>query len=115
MNKEARELIASVTKHLVTITVASIGFLVTLMFTTFKDNAYMISAQISLFSLLACVVFSVLTQMSIVGDALEEKPWVSWLSPKAFLFLAWTCLVIGVSAFVIFTWANINLGGALAS
>ena len=100
-----------VAKHLVTITVAAIGFMVTLLFTTFKDTSYIISAQVSLFSLLLCVVFSVLTQMAVVEDALGGKPAIRWLywSPKTLLTLSWACLVAGISAFVVFTWANINL------
>lgn len=79
MKENARAIVIDVAKHLVTITVASIGFLVTLMFTTFQGTPYILSAQISLFSLLLCVVFSVLTQMSIVEDALESKPIIKWL------------------------------------
>ena len=111
MKEEARSIVIDVAKHLVTITVASIGFLVTLMFTTFKDTAFIISAEISLFSLLLCVVFSVLTQMAVVEDALGSKPIIKWLywGPKLLLTLAWTFLIVGISAFVIFTWANINL------
>ena len=94
-----------------TITAASIGFLVTLMVTTFKGTPYIISAKISLFSLLLCVVFSVLTQMSVIEDVLGSKPIIKWLywGPKLLLTLAWTFLIIGISAFLIFTWANINL------
>lgn len=111
VNDQARLIVMDVAKHLVTITVASIGFMVTLLFTTFKDTSYIVSAQVSLFSLLLCVVFSVLTQMAIVEDALGGKPLVRWLywSPKVLLTIAWTFLVAGISAFVVFTWANINL------
>ncbi len=111
MNQEARSIVMEVAKHLVTITVASIGFLVTLLFTTFEGTSFIVSAQVALFSLLLCVVFSVLTQMAIVEDALGGKPVVKWLywGPKTLLTLAWVFLVAGISAFVIFTWANINL------
>lgn len=111
MQEEARRVVVDVAKHLVTITVASIGFLVTMMFTTFEGTPYMLSAQVSLFTLLLCVVFSVLTQLAVVEDALGGKPLIKWLwwSPKALLTLAWTCLIIGISAFVVFTWANIHM------
>lgn len=111
MKDEARAIVVDVAKHLVTITVASIGFLVTLMFTTFQDTPFILSAQVSLFSLLLCVVFSVLTQMAVVEDALGSKPIIKWLwwGPKTLLTIAWTFLIIGISAFVVFTWANINL------
>ena len=111
MNEQARQIIMDVAKHLVTITVAAIGFMVTLLFTTFEDTNYIVSAQVSLFSLLLCVIFSVLTQLAIVEDALGGRPVVRWLywGPKTLLTLAWACLVAGISAFVVFTWANINL------
>ena len=54
MQEEARRVVVDVAKHLVTITVASIGFLVTMMFTTFEGTPYMLSAQVSLFALLLC-------------------------------------------------------------
>ena len=110
MNEESRQIIMDVAKHLVTVNVAAIGFMVTLLFTTFQDTSYIVSAQVSLFSLLLCVVFSVLTQMAVVENALGGKPVVRWLywSPKTLLTIAWTFLVVGISAFVVFTWANIN-------
>jgi hypothetical protein len=70
MQEEARRVVVDVAKHLVTITVASISFLVTMMFTTFDGTPYMLSAQVSLFALLLCVVFSVLTQLAEVEDVL---------------------------------------------
>jgi hypothetical protein len=111
VKEEARAIVIEVAKHLVTLTVASIGFLVTLMFTTFRGTPYILSAQVSLFALLLCVVFSVLTQMAVVEDALGSRPMIKWLwwGPRTLLTLAWISLVIGISAFVIFTWANINL------
>ena len=111
MKEQARPVVMEVAKHLVTITVASIGFLVTMMFTTFKGTPYIVSAQVSLFSLLLCVVFSVLTQMAVVEDALGSKPVIKWLwwGPRTLLTLAWICLMSGMSSFVIFAWANINL------
>jgi hypothetical protein len=111
LRDEARTVVMDVAKHLVTITVASIGFLVTLMFTTFKGTPFILSAEVSLFSLLLCVVFSVLTQMAVVEDALGSRPMIKWLwwGPRTLLTLAWTFLIVGISAFVVFTWANINL------
>lgn len=111
MRDEARTLVIDVAKHLVTITVASIGFLVTLMFTTFKDSPFVLSAEVSLFSLLLSVIFSVLTQMAVVEDALGSAPLIKWLywGPKTLLTIAWVFLIAGISAFVVFTWANINL------
>ena len=52
MNQEARKIIIEVAKHLVTITIASIGFLVTLMFTTLKETPYIfISPNIVIFTI----------------------------------------------------------------
>ena len=109
--EEARSLVIDVAKHLVTITVASIGFLVTMMFTTFKGTEFITSAEVALFSLLLCVVFSVLTQLGVVTDALGSKPLFKRLvfGPKLLLTIAWTFFVVGLSSFVVFTWANINL------
>ena len=108
---EARTIVIDVAKHLVTVTVASIGFLVTMMFTTFKGTPFILSAQVSLFSLLLCVIFSILAQMAVVEDALGSRPVIKWLwwGPRSLLTIAWTFLIIGMSAFVVFTWANINL------
>lgn len=108
MDDNAKDIVINVAKHLVTVTVASIGFLVTLMFTTFKGSPFLVSGQVSLFSLLLCVIFSILTQMSVVELALGGSPFKGF-GPKSMLILAWSFLVIGVSAFVVFTWANINL------
>ena len=109
--KEARSLVIDVAKHLVTITVASIGFLGTMMFTTFKGTEFITSAEVALFSLLLCAVFSILAELSVVTDALGSKPMFKTIvfGPKFLLTVAWTFFIIGISSFVIFTWANINL------
>ncbi|HSO05727.1 MAG TPA: hypothetical protein VLW45_00695 [Pelomicrobium sp.] len=98
-----------VARHLVTVTIAAIGFLVTLMFTTFRGSPFMLSAQVALFSLLLCTIFAILAQMAVVEVALGGRPFRGF-GAKSMLILAWCALVIGVTAFVVFTWANIHAG-----
>ncbi len=109
MNEESRRIILDVAKHLVTVAIASIGFLITLMFTTFEGTPYTLSGQISLFSLLISTIFCMLTQLAVVDDSLSEKTFIEWLkwSPKTLLLIAWVFLISGITAFVVFTVANI--------
>lgn len=104
----AQRLVLDVTKQLVTLSVAAIGVITGLMFTTFAGTLYILSAQISLFSFLLCAATAVLAQLAVVAEASGDTPWFPVSYPRALLVLAWLFFVVALTAFVVFTWANIN-------
>ena len=105
---ESQRLVFDVAKQLVTLSVAAIGVITSLLFTTFKGTPFVTSAEVSLSSFLLCAVFSVLVQVAIISKTRREQSRISINYPVAMLFVAWAALVTGLAAFVIFTWANIN-------
>jgi len=108
LDAEAQKLILEVAKQLITLSVAAIGVITGLMFTTFKGTPFIVSAQVSLFSFLLCAITSVLTQLAVVAQVLQSRTLFSLPYPQVMLVAAWTTFVVGLSAFVVFTWANIH-------
>lgn len=104
-----QNLMFEVTKQLVMLSVAALGVITGLMFTTFKGTPFILSAQVSLFAFLLCATFSVLTQLAIVADALQDKKTFALPYAQMFLVLSWAFFVVALAAFVVFTWANIHL------
>ena len=109
LDAESQKLVLEVTKQLITLSVAAIGVITGLMFTTFKGTPFILSAQVSLFSFLLCAIASVLTQLAIVAQALQSKTVFSLPYPQLLLVAAWVFFVLALAAFVVFTWANIHL------
>jgi len=108
LEPEAQRLVIEVTKQLVTLSVAAIGVITGLMFTTFKGTQFMLSAEISLFSFLLCATAAVLAQLAVVAEAVRDKQRLSLNYPQVLLFVSWAFFVIALAAFVVFTWANIR-------
>jgi len=108
-DSNAERLVLDVTKQLVTLSVAAIGVVSGLVFTTFKGTPYTLSAQISLFSFLLCAGTSVLAQLALVAEAIRDRRIFNINYPQVLLFISWVFFVAALSAFVMFTRANINL------
>jgi hypothetical protein len=106
---EAQRLVMDVTTQLVTLSLAAIGVISGFMFTTFEGTPYIASALMSLFSFLLCVLFAVLAQLAVVAEAIRDRKLLKINYPLALLFGAWVWFVLAITAFVVFTWANINL------
>jgi hypothetical protein len=109
LDSDTQRLLLEVTKQLITLSVAAIGVITGLMFTTFKGTEYILSAQVSLFSFLLCAATALLSQLAVVADALQDRRIFSINYPEQLLLASWTFFVLGLTAFVVFTWANINL------
>jgi hypothetical protein len=100
------------TKHLVTLAMAALGLLVTIMFTSLggeplvRATPYKNSLQTALVAFLACVALGFLVQASVLSRALGEKPRLVDVRPTVLLGLAWTAFVVGMVAFFVFAWAT---------
>ena len=97
-----------VTKQLITLSVAAIGIITSLMFTTFKGTPFVLSAQVSLFAFLLCALSAVLVQLAVLAQAFERRSPRTLFYAKALLIAAWVFFVIALVAFVVFTLANIH-------
>ena len=109
LDPDAQRLLLEVTKQLITLSVAAIGVVSGLMFTTFKGTPYIISAQVSLFSFLLSAATSLLSQLAVVADALQDRRVFNINYPQQLLLLSWVFFVLALTSFVVFTWANLNL------
>ncbi len=100
------------TKHRVTLAMAALGFLVTIMFTSLggeplaRATVYKNSLQTALVAFLVCVVPGFLVQASVLSRSLGEKPRVVDVRPTVLLGLAWAAFVVGMVAFFVFAWAT---------
>ena len=112
-----RDAYLDIAKHLVTLAIASLGFVITIMFTVvsnsplLKATPYRNSLHTSLISFLVCIVLSFLVQASVLSDIIGEKPRFFFARPRFLLGLAWAAFVIGAVALFIFSWAT-TFGGA---
>jgi hypothetical protein len=81
ISAEAQKLVFEVTKQLITLSVVALGFLTSMLFTTFKGTQFIPSAMISLFSFLLCASCGVLTQLAVLAEAMSDRQALSWYSP----------------------------------
>jgi len=107
---EAQKLVIEVTKQLITLSVAALGFLTTMLFTTFKGTPYIPSAMTSLFSFLLSASCGVLAQLAVVGESMQGRQFLPVSYPRVLLHVCWIAFVCGLVAFVVFTWANVRAG-----
>ena len=105
---EAQKVMLEVTKQLITLSVVALGFLTSMLFTTFKGTLFIPSAMTSLFSFLLSASCGVLTQLALVAESMKEEQWGSISYPRVLLNLTWITFVIGLVAFVVFTLANVR-------
>lgn len=108
LSAEAQKLVLEVAKQLITLSVAAMGFITSMMFTTFKGTSYVLSAEVSLFAFLLCAATGVLTQLAVVAEALQERKWFDVSYPRLMLAVSWALFVAGLVAFVVFTLANLR-------
>jgi len=110
LTSDAQRLVLEVTKQLITLSVVALGFLTSMLFTTFKGTPYIPSAMTSLFSFLLSAAFGVLAQLAAVAESMNDKRRLQISYPRLFLHLCWSTFVIALVAFAVFTWANVNSG-----
>jgi hypothetical protein len=110
LSADAQKFVLDVTKQLLTLSVVALGFLTSMLFTTFKGTPFVASAMTSLFSFLLSAVCGVLAQLAVVAESMDDAPAFSISYTRLLLHLAWISFVCGLVAFVVFTWANVRAG-----
>jgi hypothetical protein len=108
LSSEAQKLVIDVTRQLITLSVVALGFLTSMLFTTFKGTPFVPSALASLFAFLLCASLGVLAQLAVVAEAMNDRRWLPLSYPRLLLHLSWIAFVVGLVAFVVFTWANVK-------
>jgi len=117
MEESQRAAFLDVAKHLVTLAIAALGFVITIMFTSLagepllKATEYKNSLQTSLISFLICIALGFLVQASVLSHILGEAPRLLVAKPRFLLALAWIAFVVGTVALFVFAWAS-TFGGA---
>ncbi len=117
MNESQRAAFLDVAKHLVTLSIAALGFVITIMFTSLsgepllKATEYKNSLQTSLISFFICVALGFLVQASVLSTMLGENSRFFFAKPRFLLSLAWIAFVVGAVALFVFAWAT-TFGGA---
>jgi hypothetical protein len=110
LSSDAQRLVFEVTKQLITLSVVALGFLTSMLFTTFKGTPFIASAMVSLFAFLLSASFGVLSQLAVLAEAIKDRRWLPVSYPKLLLHLSWIAFVVALVAFVVFTWANVEAG-----
>lgn len=110
LTADSQKLVVDVTKQLITLSVVALGFLTSMLFTTFKGTPFILSAMVSLFSFLLCASFGVLAQLAVVAESMDDERLFPVSYPRVLLHLSWVAFVVALVAFVVFTWANVKQG-----
>ncbi len=108
LSPDGQRLVLDVTKQIITLSVVALGFLTSMLFTTFKGTPYVPSAMTSLFSFLLSASAGVLTQLAVVGESMKGNQVLPISYPRLLLYITWITFVCGLVAFVVFTWANVK-------
>jgi hypothetical protein len=74
LSADAQKFVLDVTKQLLTLSVVALGFLTSMLFTTFKGTPFVASAMTSLFSFLLSAVCGVLAQLAVVAESMDDAP-----------------------------------------
>ena len=112
MTEQQQEKLLNVVKHLVTLAIASLGFVITMMFASAGGEVlvnvteYKYSLQTSLILFLCAVIFGFLTEAAILSVSLSQKQRIFAASPIFLLILTWTSFVFGATALVVFALAT---------
>jgi hypothetical protein len=108
LTQDGQKLVLEVTKQIITLSVVALGFLTSMLFTTFKGTPFLLSAMTSLFSFLLSASTGVLTQLAVVGESMTGNQALPVSYPRLLLYVTWITFVCGLVAFVVFTWANVK-------
>jgi hypothetical protein len=117
MDESQRTALLDVAQHLVTLAIAALGFVITIMFTSLagepllKATEYKNSLQTSLTSFFICVALGFLVQATVLNHTLGEEPRLLIAKPRFLPSLAWIAFVVGAVALFVFAWAT-TFGGA---
>ena len=110
LSSDAQKLVLEVSKQLITLSVVALGFLTSMLFTTFKGTQLIPSAMTSLFGFLLSASCGVLTQLAVVAESMGDRQSLATSYPRLLLHLCWITFVGALVAFVVFTWANVRAG-----
>ncbi len=108
LNSEAQKHVLEVTKQVIALAVFALGFLSTMLFTTFKGTPFVPSAMTSLFAFLLAALLGVLTQLAVVAEASGDTTRLEVNYVRLLLHLTWLSFVVALVAFVVFTTANLK-------
>jgi len=109
MNNQQRDRLSSLAKHIVTLSLGALGFVITIMFTSVDSElltsvtAYKKSLQSSLIFFFGTVLLGILVEGAVVSDSLESR--TSRVSPVTLLFLSWISFVSGCVSLIVFALA----------
>lgn len=110
LSSDAQKLVLDVTKQLITLSVVALGFLTSMLFTTFKGTPFIASAMTALFGFLLSASCGVLAQLAVVAESMSDPQSLAVSYPRLLLHAAWITFVGGLVAFVVFTLANVRAG-----
>ena len=114
MDDKQQDRVLSVTKHLVTLALAGLGFVMTIMFTSsggeplIKVTEYTNSLQASLILFFCTIVFGFLVEASILSISLGYEQRSIITKPISILVLAWFCFISATVALVVFSLATMS-------
>lgn len=119
MDETQQGKVLSVAKHLVTLSLAALGFVITIMFASsggepfIKLTEYKNSMQTSLILFLCTVVLGFLVEASILSASLGDRQWLLLTRPVFLLVLAWMSFVFASVALIVFALATTFGGSAI--
>ncbi len=108
LSTDTQKLLFEVSKQLITLSVVALGFITSMLFTSFKGTPYVPSALTALFGFLLSAACGVLTQLAVVAESLGSVPQGRVRYPQLLLHLTWVTFVAALVAFVVFTVANLR-------
>jgi len=119
MNDKQQEKILSVAKHLVTLSLGALGFVITIMFTSAGDEPlmkiteYKNSLHASLIFFFCSIVFGFLVEASVLSMSLGDKHRFVVTKPLFILMLAWISFITASVALIVFALATTYGGAAI--
>lgn len=85
-----------VTKHIITISMAAIGLLVSGIATVFKDTHELTDFTLALLSFALAIVFAVLSQMALVSHAQGDKKAFGIIKDEYIINTSWAMFLLGI-------------------
>lgn len=86
-----------VTKHIITISMATIGLLISGLATIFKGSYTINDFSVPILSFIFAIVFAVLSQIALVSKAQKDRLAFGILKDEHIIIAAWGAFLIGIS------------------
>lgn len=97
MEEKGNEILIGISKHIITLSVATIAGLVSLIEVTERDLDFIVLAKISIIAACIAIVSAILLQVTVASKVLGETNRIP-VTPKIFYSVSWgSFLVSGVS------------------